>query len=217
MTTSVILVSPGKSNHRIEIHSPTIRALNSFQSKAFPPDESWDDDVYVHMRAGDKGEIICERDRPDSRHAKLKTKVKVQDARFTALEKERARDSEKIEELLRRMSESEKKHEDTEKRREKQTITNIQQLKGTIAVLENTISTMVLVEEYEVVDGTLRSYNDRIFDLRSEPGLTPEEKETLKLNGLTYIRHLLDYKPELEFGDPNATPVDQAFYRPKGS
>jgi hypothetical protein len=74
MTTTVVLVSPGKANKQITINSPTIRALNSFQSKALPPDHSWDDELYVEMRGGVNGETICERERPEERHAKLKTK-----------------------------------------------------------------------------------------------------------------------------------------------
>ncbi|KAJ7280386.1 hypothetical protein C8J57DRAFT_1712345 [Mycena rebaudengoi] len=223
MTTSVILVSPGKPNHRIDTSLPTIRALNSSHLKTLPPDNNWEGDLYVNMGASGEEDIVCERDRPAERHAKLKTKVKIMDERFAALELALSNDQHKLEELLGRMDDYDNKIEelhrrmdDSDKRHEKQRIVNIQMLKGIIANLENTISTMLLVEEYEVVDATLRAFSDRIYDLRREPGLTYEEKQTLKMNGLRYILNLLDYIPEFEIGDPNATPIDQAFHTALG-
>ncbi|KAJ6581333.1 hypothetical protein B0H19DRAFT_1251566 [Mycena capillaripes] len=164
------------------------------------------------MRAGGDRKIIFERGRPDERHPKLETKVKAQDARFAALElalgkaeEEREKDRKTLNELLQRVTDSEKK----------QSTVNIQQLRGIIANLENTISAMVLVEEYEVVGGTLKAFNDRIYDLRRE-GLTHQEKQILKTNGLLNILHLLNYKPKFELDDPNATPVEQAFRTAEG-
>ncbi|KAJ7308527.1 hypothetical protein DFH08DRAFT_900119 [Mycena albidolilacea] len=219
MTTPVLIVSPGKENRRIEISSPTIRALDSFQSKALPPDYSWDHDLYVKMRAGDDGIVVCERDRADERHAKLKARVKTQDERFETLElaladirkennkaladikKEHAKDREELDELRGRLTGSERSSD-----------LSILHLQAIVTYLEDTISTMDLIEEYQVVDGMLQAFNDRIFDIQRDPGLKSEEKQILKANELSYILHLLRYVPERESNDPDISPVEKAFY-----
>ena len=77
--TKAILVSPGKENQPIQLHSPTIRALNSFKrTDMIDPDTSWDNNLYVRMTKindpDSEATWMCERDRPKVRHEKLKEK-----------------------------------------------------------------------------------------------------------------------------------------------
>lgn len=72
--TKAILRLPGKENIPVEINSPSIRALNSFQEKQLPPDNSWDNPKWVRMgeSESENAEVVFERDRPEERHKKLK-------------------------------------------------------------------------------------------------------------------------------------------------
>ncbi|KAJ7286074.1 hypothetical protein C8J57DRAFT_1286652 [Mycena rebaudengoi] len=157
------------------------------------------------------GGIIIQRDRAEERHLKIKTKLKAQEARFTELEssfkealaKEREeyaaqRKREREEDAEERRREREEDVEERRRDRAKHELWNIEQLKATIITLEHVVETMVLAEEYEVVDGVLRGH------------LSQEEKETLKQNGLTYIFHLLRYQPNPPCDDPNT--LDLAFH-----
>jgi hypothetical protein len=70
------------------------------------------------------------------------------------------------------------------------------------------------------------AFNDRIYDLHCD-GLTYQEKQILETNGLRSselaallqltavdwctVLDLLQYIPKFEFGDPDITPVEQAF------
>ncbi|KAJ7778221.1 hypothetical protein B0H16DRAFT_1878911 [Mycena metata] len=87
-------------------------------------------------------------------------------------------------------------------------------LKATIFCLEHSIQRTIREEEVQVVEGMLRAYNERIFDLGRAGSLIPEAEWVLKVNGVTDILQLLDYNPDSD--DPSATLVEQAFYMAMG-
>ncbi|KAJ7764015.1 hypothetical protein DFH07DRAFT_956285 [Mycena maculata] len=180
----------------------TISAILS--KRAIPTDGSWDDALYVRMRR-EGGEVIFERDRAGERHAKLKEpkeKAKGSDARFEALE-------ETLGKLKKALEESQQRHDASEAEQRR---LNVKQLRATIMNLEEHIKTMVLVEEYEVVDGALRAFSDRVYEVRPD-GLSYEEKQTLKDNNVPYILQLLDVpEPTFRFLDPRATAFDRAVW-----
>ncbi|KAJ7062905.1 hypothetical protein C8F01DRAFT_107127 [Mycena amicta] len=214
--TSAILISPGKLAESIAISSPSVRGTcaECFQDKrAATRPQVTKHTFRISMLPGEREEEV-QRERPDGRHAKLKIKAKEQSfsARLEALERtvatmreehnkdreERTKDREELAQLRERVG--------------RHTTLSIAYLREAIPKLEEAIASSILVEKYEVINAVLQAYNDRIFDLQSDPGLTREEKNILKAQGLFHILQLLDACPEFDVDDHRATPVDLALH-----
>ncbi|KAF7377453.1 hypothetical protein MSAN_00167000 [Mycena sanguinolenta] len=135
--------------------------------------------VHDSVTESTEGEISS----PVGEEEKAKEMLKAQDAQLTELkngldELRRNLDNCRASgaELTRRANAIDNQRAQSEKRNEIH-------LQITIMLLEKQVNTMLLVEEYEVVERTLKAFNDQIYDLRRE-GLTYQEKQTLQQNGL---------------------------------
>ncbi|KAJ7044726.1 hypothetical protein C8F04DRAFT_1228498 [Mycena alexandri] len=164
-------------------------------------------------------------DEEERRHRDTEQRLRDEEQRHREEEERRHRDAEQ------RLRDEEQRHREEEKRCREQQDTRIREqenrygrerqqhidtLKTTITGFQNDVVKMTLVEKYEVLDSSLRAYNDFIFNTARSGGLTVEEKYILRANGLPYILQLLDYEPQFDWDDPNITPVETVFRKRNG-
>ncbi|KAJ6482535.1 hypothetical protein C8R45DRAFT_304094 [Mycena sanguinolenta] len=128
--------------------------------------------------------------------------------RVTAGESSNAELRDRVTELRRRVDDTEDRWVEADQRSENQILSSI-------ALLEERIPTMRLVEKFEVVDRVLRAYNDYIFDTERDGGLLEEQKFILKEAELGYIAALLQFTPEHGEKEEDLTDTEWAFLAAK--